>query len=104
VLEEAGQTVDRLTLIGGGARSLTWAQILATALGKALVLGEDAHVGPAFGAARLARMAVTGSLGPDGTASTRLVAPDPSLKSRMQEKYARFRALYPALKASFASG
>lgn len=104
VLEEAGQTVDRLTLIGGGARSLTWAQILATALGKALVLGEDAHVGPAFGAARLARMAATGSLGPDGTAPTRLVAPDPALKSRMEEKYARFRALYPALKASFASG
>ena len=106
VLEDAGQVIDRLTLIGGGGRSAYWAGILANVLGKPLACGEEGHAGPAFGAARLARIAVTGSAVEDVATPPELenlVLPDPALRARALEKYARFQALYPALKASFAS-
>jgi xylulokinase len=49
-----------LAIIGGGARSLSWAQIIADVLGRELVLYREAVAAAPFGAARLARMASTG--------------------------------------------
>jgi xylulokinase len=55
-----GVVLGRLSLIGGGSRSRYWAQVTADVLGLALELRAGAEVGPAFGAARLARLAATG--------------------------------------------
>lgn len=57
-LESSGSRLDRLTLIGGGSRSRYWAQVMADVLGVALEMRAGGEVGPAFGAARLARLAV----------------------------------------------
>jgi xylulokinase len=47
-------------IIGGGARSLAWAQIIADVLGRDLVVYREAAAAAPFGAARLARIASTG--------------------------------------------
>lgn len=59
-IRATGTEVDRLSLIGGGARSRYWAQVMADVLELSLDLRAGAEVGPASGAARLARLAVTG--------------------------------------------
>ncbi|HEX7814805.1 xylulokinase [Dyella sp.] len=57
-VESAGVRSDEITVIGGGSRSAYWTQMLADILGKSLVLRSGGEVGPALGAARLARLAV----------------------------------------------
>lgn len=49
-----------LGLVGGGAQSDLWAQILAHVVGLPLVRYKGSRSGPSFGAARLARMAIEG--------------------------------------------
>ena len=46
--------------MAAAARSRFWMKILASALGKTVVLQDGSEAGPAFGAARLARLAATG--------------------------------------------
>jgi xylulokinase len=58
-LIEAGATIDRISVIGGGARSMWWGGILSAALKRPLIYRDGSEVGPAFGAARLARIART---------------------------------------------
>jgi xylulokinase len=107
VLEAAGGSIGQMKLIGGGARSALWARILASVLDRPLAYANDAsYVGPAFGAARLAQIGVTGAKVEDVARSLpveRLVEPEPALTGRALEKYALFRALYPALKSSFGA-
>ena len=55
-LKEAGADVKALSVIGGGARSHYWGKILASTFGVPLHYRGGAAVGPAFGAARLARL------------------------------------------------
>lgn len=53
-LASAGSEVTDLSLIGGGARSALWRQIIANVLGKSLMYRDGGEVGPGLGAARLA--------------------------------------------------
>ncbi|MDE2043237.1 MAG: xylulokinase, partial [Alphaproteobacteria bacterium] len=55
-LREAGTQVEELAVIGGGSQSLFWGRIFAAALNVRLAYLEGGDVGPALGAARLARM------------------------------------------------
>ena len=59
-LLNAGARIDAVSVVGGGARSRYWGRILASVLGRSLRYHAGGEVGPAFGAARLARLAVTG--------------------------------------------
>lgn len=100
-LGDAGTQAARLTVIGGGARSRLWGEVIAAALGRPLDYLEGGEVGPALGAARLARMAVTGE--DEATVCRRppvreTLLPDPAQAARLAPKLARFRAAYPALK------
>ncbi|APZ43258.1 xylulokinase [Acidihalobacter ferrooxydans] len=54
----AGQNADRITLIGGGARSALWRQMLADISGRTLEYRSGSEIGPALGAARLAHLAL----------------------------------------------
>jgi xylulokinase len=60
VLVEAGARIGSISVIGGGARSMWWGRVLAAALNQPLTYREGSEVGPAYGAARLARLAKTG--------------------------------------------
>ena len=60
VLIEAGASIEKISVIGGGARSMWWGSVLAAALKRPLIYRDGSEVGPAYGAARLARIARTG--------------------------------------------
>ena len=59
-LKSAGSDAKDLSLIGGGARSPIWRQILANVLNKRLIYRDGGEVGPGLGAARLALIGVQG--------------------------------------------
>ncbi|MCS3406594.1 xylulokinase [Serratia sp. AKBS12] len=58
VLHASGLRPDSVTLIGGGARSPFWRQMLADISGQRLEYRTGGDVGPALGAARLAQIAL----------------------------------------------
>ncbi len=96
-LEEAGTSVAALSVIGGGARSAYWGQIIAAALDTRLVYLEGGEVGPALGAAKLAQMAVTGADAASVCMAppvSHVIEPDPAIAGRLAPKRARFRAAY----------
>jgi len=103
-LLDSGTTIARVSVIGGGARSRAWGRVLASALDRPLHYHGGGACGPAFGAARLARLAVTGEdatavCTPPPVAAT--VEPDPALRARCAQRLALFRELYGALRAAF---
>ncbi|NKI74721.1 xylulokinase [Dickeya sp. CFBP 2040] len=57
-LHATGLEPQQITLIGGGARSAYWRQMLADISGKTLEYRTGGDVGPALGAARLAQIAL----------------------------------------------
>ena len=58
VVHSCGLSPDSITLIGGGARSPYWRQMLADISGQTLDYRTGGDVGPALGAARLAQAAM----------------------------------------------
>ncbi len=106
-LATAGTDVAALAAIGGGARSTFWMRLLATALDRPLTLYAGAAKGPAFGAARLARLAATGEAA-DAVCGKPQVAevlePERSLVAAYRARGERFRALYRALRPEFRTG
>lgn len=98
--------VKALSLIGGGARSDWWAQLLASLLGVALVAHEHGAARGAVGAARLAWLADGGDEDevcrmPSASAE---FLPDGYEASVLLPRHDRFRALYPALRDRFGDG
>ncbi|MCR4281548.1 MAG: xylulokinase, partial [Bauldia sp.] len=90
-----------LPIGGGGARSRFWTKLIASALGRPLhriVFGDN---GAALGAARLARLALTGEKPSDvctKPAVEETIDPDAALHACYQERLPAFRALYRSLR------
>lgn len=88
---------EEISLIGGGARSAYWRQMLADIVGMKLVYRAGGDVGPALGAARLAL------LGTKEGSTVRDVCPVPGLVQNHQpdmvkyKQYAKKRETYQAL-------
>lgn len=100
-LRATGARLDRLFVIGGGAASRYWVELLATVLGATLVPPRGGEFGAALGAARLALVAATGvppeSVMTPPEAGTGF-APDAALADAFDAAYGRFRAAYPAIR------
>jgi xylulokinase len=97
---------EAMALIGGGAKSAFWARLIASILDVSLVRYDASDRGPAYGAARLARLAVTGE------AATAVVvpppvkdviAPDAALTDAYRPRIEAFRSLYRALEPIWPS-
>ena len=106
LLASGVDAVSEVSVIGGGARSPLWGRILASVLDRPLRYRAGAELGPAFGAARLARLA----LGEDEVSDLCKAPPiafealpDPELRSHYAARLPAFRALYSNLKAHFAA-
>ncbi len=100
VLLELGFQPRRVRVTNGGARSALWPQVTADVLGLPLETLRS-HPGSALGVAFTAGVA-SGAFDDWGEID-RFVEPGPVIEPRGHEayasSYARFRALYPALKA-----
>jgi len=92
-----------LSLVGGGARSALWAQLLASTLNAPLMTHEGGEAGGALGAARLAWLAIGGDLAEVCTvpAVRQRFEPEAAVAESLVSRYERFRALYPALRGLF---
>jgi len=103
-LATAGTPIGDIAVIGGGTRSPLWGSVLAATLDRSLDYRRDAAIGPASGAARLARIAAGAPMAEVCTtpALDIRIAPDPALVEPAAAKATRFRALYPALRAALA--
>ena len=104
-LAEAGTRITEAGLVGGGARSAFWARILASVLGLPLTRYAGAAKGPAFGAARLGRLAAGGGAVEDICRRPPVLdvtEPDRELHERYRPRIEAFRRLYGALKPAFA--
>ncbi|MCG7392067.1 xylulokinase [Microvirga sp. ACRRW] len=103
-LEQAGTQLSYAGLIGGGSRSAFWARILANVLNIPLVRYQGSDKGPAFGAARLARLAATGEP-PEAVCSPpavlETIEPEPGLVEAYGPRIEDFRRLYRALRPEF---
>ncbi|HWA51128.1 MAG TPA: xylulokinase [Dongiaceae bacterium] len=98
-LRGVGAEADHLAIVGGGVRSRFWVRLLASMLGKDLTLYDGADRGPAFGAARLARLGFTGESVAEVCSRPpvlEVIEPEPNLSAAYAERQPHFRALYQA--------
>ena len=103
-VEAGAAPLGEIGLIGGGAKSALWTRMIAAALERTIVRYRDGETGPAFGAARLARLAGTGEAPEDLCNPPPIAdatAPDPGLVDRFRARVERFRSLYRALAPEF---
>ncbi len=106
-LERAGTEFATLAAIGGGARSGLWLQMMADALNVRVERTAGAETGPAFGAARLAIMAASGTDAADICAKPdveQAFEPDRESHAAWRARLERFRGLYSAVKTVPAGG
>lgn len=97
-----GMAVRASSVCGGGARSALWQKIIANVLNVELSTLKTEQ-GPAYGAAMLA-MVACGEYADVASAAAAIVskrpsvAPEKGLAAAYNERYKKFRALYPALR------
>ncbi len=103
-LLEAGTEIETISVIGGGSQSSYWGRVLSAALNRPLVYRDGAATGPAFGAARLARQAITGERFSEAFSPPQIIDTIEPLASdveALQGKHQRFKALYSDLANTF---
>ena len=106
VLDAAGARPVRPLLVGGGARSEFWGQMIADVTDLTIDLAQGAEAGAALGAARLGMLAA-GAGGVEAVCTRpptqRAFTPDPARAAMHAPRLKRYRALYQAEKAARAS-
>ena len=106
VAHSLGVHAESTMLCGGGAKSVLWRRIIANVLDMTIDI-PSCEEGPGYGAAMLAMVGC-------GVFSTveeccraligvrESISPDPDIAAAYNERYARFRRIYPALKGFFS--
>lgn len=103
-LHAAGTHCDLPGVIGGGARSRYWIQLISDIMGTPLARYEGAAKGPAFGAARLGRLALTNEAVEDvcqKPAIEEVIEPDQARHASYAPRFAKFQRIYAALSDEF---
>ena len=104
VLLENGGAVGELIVTGGGARFDYWGQLIAAALNRPLTYRVGSEIGAAMGAARLARLALTGE-SPQAVCVmppiAQIIQPDAELAALLADRRRIFVQLYRDLKDTF---
>ncbi|MFK3970780.1 xylulokinase [Pseudomonas sp. NPDC087358] len=97
----AGATVNACALVGGGARSEYWAQLLANILDRELYTLHGSELSACIGAAKLGFLAIGQgeALLQQGMRVKTRYQPNASVQPALRERYARFGRLLPAAQA-----
>ena len=105
VAREQGLKITRSTVCGGGAKSPLWCKILANVMDMEIVTLENEQ-GPAIGGAMLAAVGC-GEYRDVYEAAEKIVKygksylPDKDLTAKYEERYKKFRKIYPTVKDLF---
>lgn len=105
VARSLGLTITRSKICGGGAKSLLWRKILANVLNLRLEIIESEE-GPALGGAILAAVAC-GEYATVKEACEAIVKvvdvvePEPELVKKYEERYEKFKKIYPAIRGLY---
>lgn len=105
VARSLGIQIERTKICGGGAKSLLWEKIIANVLNLKVDVIESEE-GPALGGAILAAVGC-GEYPDVETAAKQLVhvidtvEPEEEVVSKYEERYQKFRKIYPAVKELF---
>jgi xylulokinase len=105
IAKEAGVNISRSTLCGGGAKSPLWRKIMANVLNIPIDI-PSAEEGPGFGGAVLA-MIGDGAYESVSQCTEKFVSvkgtvePDAEIVERYNDRYEKFKQLYPSLKGVF---
>lgn len=105
VARSLGIHIERTKICGGGAKSPLWKKIIANVMNLKVDVPENEE-GPSMGGAMLAAIGC-GEYPDVETICNKLVRvvdtvePEPELVAKYEEKYRKFRKLYPAMKELF---
>ena len=105
VARSLGVEIPRSNICGGGAKSPLWCNIMANVLGIPLDILVTEQ-GPGYGGALLA-MVCCGRYATVQEATdalvhvSRTIEPDPELTARYEERYQKFKQIYPTCKPLF---
>ncbi|MGM7652408.1 xylulokinase [Serratia marcescens] len=96
VMQQAGTQLEQCALIGGGARSERWAQLLADALNLPIVTHAGGETGGALGAARLGQLADGGAEADvcQRPSVNRRFLPNGAAQPMLRERMDTYRRLY----------
>lgn len=101
IIKDSGVNIECSTLCGGGAKSKLWQKILANVLNVKIIIPQTEQ-GPGYGAAMLC-MVGSGEFkslsecGEKFFKEKEVVLPNPEIAKRYNEKYEKFRKIYPAV-------
>ena len=105
VARSLGIKIERTTICGGGAKSPLWKKIIANVMNLKVDVIESEE-GPGYGGAILAAVGC-GEYASVEEAAGKLVKvietvePDPELVAKYEERYQKFRKIYPTVKGLF---
>ena len=105
VAKSLGIKIEKTKICGGGAKSLLWKKIMANVLGIRVEVIESEE-GPGYGGAMLAAVAC-GEYASVEEAAEKLVKvvgavePDAELTAKYEEKYQKFKKIYPTVKCLY---
>lgn len=105
VARSLGIKIERTKICGGGAKSLLWKKMIANIMNLKVDVIESEE-GPALGAAMLAAVGC-GEYPDVETIAEKFVKvvdtvePDPKLVAKYEERYQKFRKIYPTVKELF---
>lgn len=95
-----GAVVPHCMLVGGGARSQYWAQLLANVLGREMRTLHNSELSASLGAAKLGFAAIGDRrLLATGLSVKNTFLPDAAHSAALTLRYGRYRSLFPAVQA-----
>jgi xylulokinase len=106
-MRRAGSRIEQVQLVGGGSRSVMWAQLLADVLQVRVLIGQASNLGAALGAARLALLGLGDASAERIGDICRAPRPQHRLEPRpsvvLERRLATYRATYQALRTVLSS-
>jgi xylulokinase len=104
-LHQSGTKATEITVIGGGAQSAYWRQLMANVLNTKITFRNGGEVGPALGAARLAQLAMEPELSIEQICpqpeAVQIHTPNTSTQQIFEQRRTVYCQAYPQLRMLF---